>query len=129
MMALCRFSRRVLKKNDGYSQPSYFAVSLSDKTRKKHTDEGSIVHRKIWFMKSQYYPRFRLNPGLAGVHCQSTESVRITKTSYHNLPPVFAGHSSHGLPQPLPTVLQQISNVTGPFIASSQRSLVILVQQ
>ena len=34
----------------------------------------------------------------------------------------------HGLPQPLPTVLQQVSKETAPFIASSQRLLVILVQ-
>lgn len=49
-------------------------------------------------------------------------------SSESNIPPVFAGHSVHGLPQPLPTVLQQVSKETAPFIASSQRLLVILVQ-
>lgn len=53
---------------------------------------------------------------------------KTLNSSESNIPPVFAGHSVHGLPQPLPTVLQQVSKETAPFIASSQRLLVILVQ-
>ena len=45
-----------------------------------------------------------------------------------NLPPRLGGHSSQGLPQPFPTVLQQISKGTSPLIDSSQRLLVIFVQ-
>lgn len=45
-----------------------------------------------------------------------------------NLPPFLGGHSSQGLPQPFPTVLQQICKGTSPLIDSSQRLLVIFVQ-
>ena len=56
------------------------------------------------------------------------KKTKTLNSSESNIPPVFAGHSVHGLPQPLPTVLQQVSKETAPFIASSQRLLVILVQ-
>ena len=45
-----------------------------------------------------------------------------------NLPPFLGGHSLQGLPQPFPTVLQQICKGTSPLIDSSQRLLVIFVQ-
>ena len=59
----------------------------------------------------------------------TSEIITRVTNKQSNLPPVLSGHSSHGLPQPFPTVLQHISNVTAPFIDSSQRLLVILVQQ